>query len=148
MQENKKIVILRPNKGCETVILDREEYVKKIYAIINDTSKFKKLHPDPTISREGQLQRFLRNLKNKDFFTDKSYDKMYPVSSKQASISGLPKIHKLNGNKDNLSLCLIITSIGVYNFNLSKYLTNLLAPVIPTANCTKDSFTFYEEIKR
>ena len=49
LQENKNIVILITNKGCETVILDREEYVKKMYAIINDTSKFKKLHSDPTL---------------------------------------------------------------------------------------------------
>ena len=57
-------MILRPDRGCGTVILDREEYVNKIYAIINDTSKFKKLSSDPTILREGQLQQFLRTLKN------------------------------------------------------------------------------------
>ena len=147
LRENKDIVILRPDKGCGTVILDQEEFVKKIYAIINDTSKFKKLSSDPTILREGQLQRFLRTLKNKGFFTDESYDKIYPSASKPASIYGLPKIHKLNINKDNLSLRPIISSIGTYNYNLSKFLTNLLAPVIPTTNCTKDSFTFCEGIK-
>ena len=96
-------MILRPQKGCGTVILDREEYVKKIYAIINDTSKFKKLPSDPTILREGQLQRFLRTLKNKGLFKDESYDKIYPSGSKPASIYGLPEIHKLNSSKDNLS---------------------------------------------
>ena len=141
-------MILRPDKGYGAVILDWEEYVKKIYAIINDTSKFEKLSSDPTILREGQLQRFLRTLKNKGFFTDESYDKIYPSASKPASIYGLPKIHKLNINKDNLSLRPIISSIGTYNYNLSKFLTNLLAPVIPTTNCTKDSFTFCEEIKK
>ena len=100
LQENKGIVILRPDKGCGTVILDQEEFVKKIQAIINDTSKFKKLSSDPTILTEGQLQRFLRTLKNKGFFTDESYDKIYPSGSKPGSIYGLPKIHKLNSNKD------------------------------------------------
>ena len=116
--------------------------------MVNDTSKFKKLSSDPTILREGQLQRFLRTLKNKGFFTDESYDKIYPSGSKPGSIYGLPKIHKLNINKDNLSLRPIISSIGTYNNNLSKFLTNLLAPVIPTSNCTKDPFTFCEEIKK
>ena len=87
-------------------------------------------------------------MKNKGFFTDESYDKIYPSGSKPASIYGLPKIHKLNINKDNPSLRPIISSIGTYNYNLSKFLTNLLAPVIPTTNCTKDSFTFCEEIKK
>ena len=87
-------------------------------------------------------------MKNNGFFTDESYGKIYPSDSKPASIYGLPKIHKLNINKDNLSLRPIISSIGTYNYNLSKFLTNLLAPVIPTTNCTKDSFTFCEEIKK
>ena len=104
----KDIVILRPDKGCGAVILDREEYVKKIYAIINGTSKFKKLSCDPTILREGQHQRFLRTLKNKSFFTDEIYGKIYPSGSEPASIYGLPKIHKLSINKDNLSLRPII----------------------------------------
>ena len=81
-------------------------------------------------------------------FADDSYDKIYPSGSKPASIYSLPKIHKLNINKDNLSPRPIISSIGTYNYNLSKFLTNLLAPVIPTTNCTKDSFTFCEEIKK
>ena len=98
--------------------------------------------------REGQFQRFLRTLKNKDFFTDESYDKIYPSGSKPASIYGLPKIHKLNSNKDNLSLRPILSSIGTYNYNLSKFLTDILAPVVPTANCTKDSLSFCEEIKK
>ena len=54
----------------------------------------------------------------------------------------------MNINKDSLSLRPIISSIGTYNNNLSKFLTNLLAPVIPTINCTKDPFTFCEEIKK
>ena len=105
---SKDIVILRPDKGCGAVILDREEYVKKIYAITNDNSKFKKLSSDPTKLRERRHQRFLRTLKNKGFFTDESYDKIYPSGSKPASIYGLPKIHKLSINKDNLSLRPII----------------------------------------
>ena len=55
-----------------------------------------------------------KNLKNKAFFTDESYDKIYPSGSKPASISGLPKIHKLNINRDNVSLRPIISSIGTY----------------------------------
>ena len=42
----------------------------------------------------------------------------------------------------------IISSIGTYNYHLSKFLTDLLDPIIPTSHCTKDSFTFCEEIKK
>ena len=70
-------------------------------------------------------------MKNKDFFTDERYDKIYPSGSKPASIYVPPKIHKLNSNKNNLSLRPIISSIGTYNYNLSKLLANLLPSVIP-----------------
>ena len=83
-------------------------------------------------------------MKNKD----EIYDKIYPTGSQPASIYGLPKIQKLNSNKDNLSQRPTISSIGTHKYNLSKFLINLLALVIPTANCTKGSFTFCEEIKK
>ena len=42
----------------------------------------------------------------------------------------------------------IVSSIGTYNYKLAKYLCNLLAPVIPMNHCSKDTFTFVEEIKQ
>ena len=40
LASNKDIVILRPDEGSGTVILNREEYIKKLSDIISDTSKF------------------------------------------------------------------------------------------------------------
>ena len=41
----------------------------------------------------------------------------------------------------------IVSSIGTYNCNLSKYLCELLSPNLPNEFCTKDKFTFMEELK-
>ena len=87
-------------------------------------------------------------MKSKSFYTNESYAKIYPSGSKPRSFYGLPKIHQLNINKDNLSLRPIVSSIGTYDFNLSKFLANLNTCVISTTNCTKDSFTFCGEIKK
>ena len=54
----KDIVIVRRDKESAVVILDRDIYHRKILDIINDTTKFKKLKDNPTLTREGQLQRF------------------------------------------------------------------------------------------
>ena len=43
LASNKDIVNLLPDKGNGTVILNRDEYIKKLSDIISDTSKFKKL---------------------------------------------------------------------------------------------------------
>ena len=65
LASNKDIVNLLPDKGNGTVILNRDEYIKKLSDIISDTFMFKKLSADPTLLREGQLQCFLRKLKYK-----------------------------------------------------------------------------------
>ena len=41
----------------------------------------------------------------------------------------------------------IVSSIGTYNYNLSEYLCELLSPNLPNEFCTKDTFTFVEELK-
>ena len=51
-------------------------------------------------------------------------------------------------DSDNFSLRTIISSIGTYNYNLAKFLTELLDPVISKEHCAKDLFSFREEIKQ
>ena len=42
----------------------------------------------------------------------------------------------------------IVYSISTYKYQLSKFLTDFLDPIIPISHCKKDSVTFYEEIKK
>ena len=70
LRTRKDIVIVRPDKGSGVVILDRDIYDRKILEIINNTTKFKKLKDNPTLTREGQLQRFLRKIKDKNLFDE------------------------------------------------------------------------------
>ena len=42
----------------------------------------------------------------------------------------------------------IVSSISTYNYHLSRFLTGLFDPIIPTFHCTKDSLTFCEEIQK
>ena len=65
LRKNNDIVILKIDKGNGVVILNRKDYNKGILDIINDVDEFKELDNDPIMSREGNLQRFLRELKRK-----------------------------------------------------------------------------------
>ena len=87
-------------------------------------------------------------MKYKDIFTHNSCYKIYPSVSKAAYIHDSPTIQMLSSNKGKLSLRPIISCIGTYNYNLSKFLTDLLALFIPTTSCTKNSFTFCEKRKK
>ena len=130
--------------------MDRETYDSGIKKLISDQNKFKKLKKDVTFNREGQLKKFLHKLKKEKIFDDVDYNNVYPKGSSPAHIYALPKLHKLsshNSLSSDIPFCPIVSSIGTYNYNLAKYLCNLLSPYIPDDYCTKDSFTFVKEIQ-
>ena len=61
--------------------MDRVIYNQQMYALLSDKNKFKKLSEDPIKLREGQLQRYLRELKKKQFLDDATYEHIYPSGS-------------------------------------------------------------------
>ena len=80
----------KSDKGNRVVILDQELYNNAMEEIISHSSKFEKLNEDSTLKREASLQRFLRKLKQKDFFNEIEYDKLYPSGSAPTCIYGTP----------------------------------------------------------
>ena len=107
---------MRPDKGNGVIILDRRAYNEKMYELLQDETKFKKLSNDPTLLREGQLQRYLRKLKKKGFFTDKSYENVYPSGSQPSRLYGLPKLNKTKMKTDVPPFRPIVSSIGSYSY--------------------------------
>ena len=129
------------------VILDRKLYNNAIEEIISDSCKFEKLNEDPTLKREVSLQRFLRMLKQKNFFHEIEYDKLYPSGSAPARIYCTPKMHKFSSSDSFPKLCPIVLSIGTFNYNLAHFLCDLLSPLFPYDYSCKDTFSFVSQIK-
>ena len=147
LQQNKDIVITKPDKGNGVVILDRAEYLKMVYEIVNDSTKFEKLDGDKTISREIKIQKFLLKLKKKGFFNDMDYTNVYPQGSSVARIYGLPKLHKLKSANDKLKVRPIVSCINAYNYALSKHLAKMVNPLIPSDHCARDTFSFIQDVR-
>ena len=57
-------------------------------------------------------------------------------------------MHKVKNESDTPPFRPIVSSIGSYNYNLSKFLCNMLTPFIPEQHCTKDTFTFVKELNQ
>ena len=144
--KKKDIVILKPDKGNGVVILNKVDYVKGINEIVNDKSKFKELNNDPTIYREGKLQRFLRDLKKKGKIDTDVYNSVYPSGSQPALIYGLPKMHKIKSSHEVPPFRPIVSSINTYNYRLAKYLCNLLQPHLPSTYSISDTFSFVQKL--
>ena len=154
--KNKDIVITKPDKENEVVILDRKLYDNTIQEILSDTSKFEKLNEDPTLKREASLQRFLRNLKlqrllhklkQKNFFNENEYGKLYPSGSAPASIYVTPKRHKFSTSYFFPKLCPIVSTIRTFNNNFTRFLWDFLSPAEPSDYSCKDTFSFASQMK-
>ena len=124
LKTNSAITICKPDKGNGAVVLNHSDYCQKINQLLNDTSKFVELPDDPAITREKKLHEYLHYLKTKGALDESTYQTIRPQGSKPGRIYGLPKIHK-----DGNPLRPIVSSIGTYTYELSKFLADILKPL-------------------
>ena len=98
------------------------------------------------MKRQASLQRFLRKLKQKNFFNEIEY-KFYPSGSAPACIYGTPKMHKFSSSDSFPKLRRIVSSIGTFNYNLARFISDLLSPLVPNDYSWEDTFSFVSQIK-
>ena len=99
------------------------------------------------MKHEAPLQGFLCNLSKKNFFDEIEYDKLHPSGSASASICGTPKVHKFSSSDSFPKLRLIVSYLGTFNHNLSRFLCDLLSPLVPHDYSCKNTFSFVSKIK-
>ena len=98
------------------------------------------------MKREASLQRFLRKLKQKNFFNEIEYDKLYPSGSAPARICGTPKMHKFSSS-DSFPKRPIVSSIDTFDYNLVRFVCDLLSYLVCNDYSSKDTFSFVSQIK-
>ena len=67
--------------------------------------------------------------------------------SAPACIYGTPKMHKFSSTNSFPKLCLIVSSVVTFNYNLACFLWNLLSPLVPNDYSCKDTISFISQIK-
>ena len=72
---------------------------------------------------------------------------MCPSDSAPARRHGTPKIHKSSSSDSFPKLRPIVSSIGTFNYNLARFLCDLLSLLVPNDNSCKDTFFFVSQIK-
>ena len=131
---------MKPDKGNGVVILDKDDYNKKIDTILADTSKFQLLNEDPvkvTLQREKQVKSLLKKLKAENALSKKNYNELYPTGYHIGILYSLPKIHK-----PNMRLLPILTSVNHYSYKLAKFFIPLLTPLMTNPFIITDFFSF------
>ena len=131
---NKDIKVVPLDKGNGIAILDADEYVNKLNAIIEDTTKFTAIPHNqnelmldhPVIKQQNKLKYFL-NKYVKPYVDSQVFTKITPSGSCSGKLYGSAKVHK-----NNVPLRPIVASYGTAEYNLAKYLNQYITPIIPT----------------
>ena len=109
--------------------------------ILDDPSKFVKLGPTSsngnTADIESKLQKRFLELFQEDLIPKSLYQNIRPTGLQRPRMYGLPKTHKTN-----VPLRPILSMTGSSHHKLSKWLANLLEPVLKrfSTHCISDSF--------
>ena len=72
---------------------------------------------------------------------------MYTSGFAPARIYGTPKMYKFSSGGSFPKLRPIVSSIGTFNYNLARFLCDLLSPLVPNDYSCKDTFSFVSQIK-
>ena len=143
LKSNKNIVICKADKGNCIVVLDKEAYLRKAEEILRgqqfEALKDAKFHQE----REAELNKYVLELLRQGVIDKKLYYQLRSTCSSLSVFYGLPKVHK-NG----YPIRPIISTIGSYQYQLSKYLARAIRSARPQADSyIKDSFEFVKKMK-
>ena len=72
---------------------------------------------------------------------------MYPSGFAPARIYGTPKMHKFSHSDSFPKLRPTVSPIATLNYNLARFLCDLLSPLVPNDYSSKDTFSFVSQIK-
>ena len=72
----------------------------------------------------------------KNFFNEIKYGKLHPSNSAPGLIYGTPKMHKFSSGDS-----------GTFIYNFTRFLCDLLLPLVPNDYSCKDTFSFVSQIK-
>ena len=98
LKSNSTIIISKADKVSSFVILNEDDYIMKMNAILDDKTKFVKLGTtdtsDSTVKIERAFQLKLRKWFSKGYISKDVYDTIRPTGSQCLKLYGLPKTHK------------------------------------------------------
>ena len=144
LSKDTSIIITRPDKGRGVVILNKNDYIKKMGELLADSSTFQRIEQDQTIKQENRLNRKLAELKNNGFLTEQDYQYARSRGSQPARIYGLPKTHKVRDTEGIPPLRPIVSSSNTFNYRLAKLLAMKINHIRQNPNIIKDTFSFVD----
>ncbi|CAH2296780.1 Hypothetical predicted protein, partial [Pelobates cultripes] len=129
--------IVQADKGGGIVILNRDDYLKESYRILNDRDTYIILKSNPMETYKKELFKLLSESFNKDIIKKDEFEYLFIKFPKMAIFYYLPKIHKSLIDSPGRP---VISGIGSLISNVSEYVDHFLQKYVPKApSYIKDS---------
>ena len=120
---NSQLHICKADKGNQTVIMNKEDYDKKVITMLK-AFPYKKLSKDPTANYEKVIKSTTRQLVNENKLTYETFTSLTSNSSRCPKFYGSPKIHK-----PDVPLRPIVDFRGSPSYKIASHLNNILHPI-------------------
>ena len=144
LKNNKEIVILRADKGNMTVVLDADDYEKKVMDLLGKPP-FKLLRSDPTKRNENRVNDRLKKLLKDGKISKDTYLRLRVSAdgSRTPLFYGTVKVHK-----PDKPLRPIVSAVGAATYNISKFVAGHLRKYVQDApSFIIDTKDFVDKLK-
>ena len=141
------IVIHKSDKGNSVVIVNREDYLRRMQEMVDDVSKFEEVEVEDgkdynfMHKETKEVHSLLAELVQKHSITYAQRMSLQPDGPNPARLYGLPKIHKplVDGLPKYRP---IISQIGSPTYKIAKFLLGFIQPFTTNEYTVKDTFHF------
>ena len=140
-----KFAILKPDKGQGIVLMNLDGYINSLRKLFDDSTKFKKLTKGPKITRLTTAQNYLNILFKRGEINESDKKAMRHKSAQIARGHGLPKTHQHYELLPKFRPIIDTTNTPYYG--ISKFLSNLLNPLIENEYIVQDTFCAAKKIR-
>ena len=146
--KDKDLAITKFDKGNGVCLMKKEDYLKKLDAIVNDETKFEKVNKakrknarHPLFRRQEVVNEQIK--KHIKPYVDKELTKRLLASGTTVGkLYGTCKVHK-----DKFPVRPIVSMINTSEYNLAKYMDSIIKPGIPSTFSITSNSEFLQRLK-
>ena len=140
-KQNPGILVLQADKGNKTVLMEKEEYIRKMKMLVEDEHTYEKMAKDPTSNFQTKNNNTIKRLENLGILDHTTAAKMRTYKAVCPKIYGQPKAHK-----PGLPLRPVVPCMTSPAYQLSKYVANILQRSKTSKYNIRNSFEFCDYV--
>ena len=125
LRQGKACVILTVDRGVAILVVDKQDYIKKMERLVEQMEMYRIIQTDPTKRQKSKLISLFKSFKAEAGIQDSKYKTMYPTGA------GFPQFYGLLVTyKKGVPLMPIVSNRGTITYGVAKELARILRPLV------------------